>query len=78
LRDLVENVSAQQQRLYHLGAAKLSSSNLSRINEDKPHELYQSLFAALFKHCHSSIPGHGFRFKNELYLMDASTIDLCL
>ena len=78
LRDLVDNVSAQQQRLYHLGSAKLSRSNLSRINEDKPHELYQSLFAALLKRCQSVAPGHGFRFKNELYSMDASTIDLCL
>jgi len=78
LRDLVDNVSAQQQRLYHLGSAKLSRSNLSRINEDKPCELYQSLFAALLKRCQSAAPGHGFRFKNELYSMDASTIDLCL
>ena len=78
LRDLVDNVSAQQQRLYHLGSAKLSRSTLSRINEDKPHELYQCLFSALLKRCQSVAPGHGFRFKNELYSMDASTIDLCL
>lgn len=78
LRDLVDNVSAQQQRLYHLGSAKLSRSNLSRISESKPHELYQSLFAALLNRCQSTAPGHGFRFKNELYSMDASTIDLCL
>ena len=78
LRDLVDNMSAQQQRLYHLGSVKLSRSNLSRINEEKPHELYQSLFAALLKRCQCTAPGHGFRFKNELYSMDASTIDLCL
>ena len=78
LRDLVDSVSAQQQRLYHLGSAKLSCSNLSRINEDEPYELYQSLFAALPKRCQSAAPGHGFRFKNELDSMDASTIDLCL
>lgn len=78
LRDLVDNVSAQQQRLYHLGSAKLSRSNLSRINEDKPHELYKNLFATLLKRCQLTAPGHGFRFKNELYSMDASTIDLCL
>jgi putative transposase len=78
LRDLVDNVSAQQRRLYHLGSTKLSRSNLSRINEDKPHELYQALFEALLKRCQSIAPGHGFRFKNELYSMDATTIDLCL
>ena len=78
LRDLIDNVPAQQQRLYHLGAAKLSRSNLSRINEDKPHELYQELFTVLLKRCQTIAPGHGFRFKNELYSMDATTIDLCL
>ena len=44
LRDVIDNVGAQQQRLYHCGIAKLSRSNLSRINEDKPHQLYEELF----------------------------------
>lgn len=35
LRDIVENVSAQAHRFYHLGSAKLTRSNLSLINEDK-------------------------------------------
>ncbi len=35
LRDIVENVSAQAHRFYHLGSAKLTRSHLSRINEDK-------------------------------------------
>jgi len=78
LRDVVENVSAQQQRLYHLGAAKLSRSNLARINEGKSYQLYEALFGKLLKRCQSLAPGHGFRFKNELYSMDATTIDLCL
>jgi len=78
LRDVVDNASAQQARLYHCGAAKLSRSNLSRINEDKPYQLYEALFGKLLKRCQGCAPGHGFRFKNELYSMDASTIDLCL
>ncbi len=32
LRDIVDNLSAQSHRLYHLGSAKLSRSNLSRMN----------------------------------------------
>ncbi len=40
LRDIVENTFAQRHRLYHLGSVKLSRSNLSRINEDKPYTLY--------------------------------------
>ncbi len=51
LRDMIENISAQAHRLYHLGSAKLSRSNLSRINEDKPYTLYEALFSKLLKRC---------------------------
>ena len=78
LRDIVENMSAQAHRLYHLGSAKLSRSNLARINEDKPAALYEALFGKLLQRCQSIAPSHNFRFKNTLYSLDASTIDLCL
>jgi len=78
LRDMVENVSAQAHRLYHLGSAKLSRSNLSRINEDKPYTLYEALFGKLLRRCQGMAPGHPFRFKHPLYSLDASTLDLCL
>lgn len=78
LRDIIENTSAQAHRLYHLGSAKLSRSNLSRMNSDKPYALYEALFGKLLTRCQRTVPGHGFRFKNALYSLDASTIDLCL
>lgn len=78
LRDIVENVSAQAHRFYHLGSAKLTRSNLSRINEDKPYALYEALAGKLLNRCQGMAPGHKFRFKNPLYSLDASTIDLCL
>ena len=78
LRDMIENVSAQAHRLYHLGSAKLSRSNLSRINEDKPYTLYETLFGKLLRRCQGIIPGHPFRFNHPLYSLDASTLDLCL
>lgn len=78
LRDIVDNLCSQSHRLYHLGSAKLSRSNLSRINEDKPYVLYEALFGKLLSRCQAKAPGHDFRFKNPLYSLDASTIDLCL
>ncbi len=78
LRDIVENVSAQAHRLYHIGSVKLSRSNLSRINEDKPYALYEALFGKLLNRCQGTTPGHNFRFNHPLYSLDASTIDLCL
>jgi Transposase DDE domain/Domain of unknown function (DUF4372) len=78
LRDIVDNISAQAHRLYHLGSVKLSRSNLSRINEDKPSTLYEALFGKLLNRCQGLAPSHNFRFKNALYSLDASTLDLCL
>ena len=78
LRDIVENISAQAHRLYHLGSVKLSRSNLSRINNGKPYALYEELFGKLLSRCQGVVPGHCFRFSNPLYSLDASTIDLCL
>jgi len=51
---------------------------LSRINEKKPFSLYEALFGKLLTRCQNSAPAHRFRFKNKLYSLDASTIDLCL
>lgn len=78
LRDIIENMSAQSHRLYHLGCSKLSRSNLSRMNNDKPYQLYEALFGKLLSRCQTVAPRHSFRFKNPLYSLDASTIDLCL
>lgn len=78
LRDIVDNMSAQIHRLYHLGSTKLSRSNLSRINEDKPYTLYEALFGKLLARCQAVAPDHNFKFNNSLYSLDASTIDLCL
>ncbi len=77
LRDIVENLSAQAHRLYHLGSARLTRSNLSRMIESKPYALYEALSGKLLRRCQELTPGHGFRFKNPLYSLDASTIDLC-
>src|SRR5690554_7764342 len=71
-------MSAQMHRLYHLGSAKLSRSNLSRINEDKPYALYEALFGKLLTRCQGVAPGHAFKFKHPLYSLDASTINVCL
>ena len=78
LRDIVSNLSAQRHKIYHLGVGNVSRSSLSRVNENQPYELYEGLFNKLLSRCQGLAPRHGFRFKNKLYSLDASTIDLCL
>jgi len=78
LRDIVSNLSVQSRKLYHLGVTRVSRSSLARVNEQQPHALYEALFHKLLSRCQGLAPKHGFRFKNKLYSLDASTIDLCL
>ena len=78
LRDVVSNMAAQARKLYHLGIRSVSRSSLSRVNASQPYELYEALFAKLLARCQARAPKHPFKFKNKLYSLDASTIDLCL
>lgn len=78
LRDIQSNLEAQQQKLYHLGAKPIARSTLSRLNDQQPAELYESLFYKLLSRCKNQPSNHKFRFKNPLYSLDASAIDLSL
>ena len=78
LRDIESNLESQQEKLYHLGAKRIARSTLARLNEEQPSSLYQQLFTQLLKHCENSRGAHKFRFKNPLYSLDASHIDLSL
>ena len=78
LRDIVSNLSAQSRKLYHLGVGEVSRSSLARVNAEKPWELYEALFGRLLSRCRALAPGHSFRFKNPLYSLDSTVIDLCL
>ncbi len=77
-RDIQSNLESQRHKLYHLGAKPIPRSTLSRLNEKQPAELYEAIFKRLLARC-QGIPGkHPLRFKNPLYSLDASAIDLSL
>jgi len=78
LRDVVATLQAQGARLYHLGVKSVTRSSLARVNEQQPYTLYQALFGKLYAQTQALAPRHGFRFKNKLYSIDASLIDLSL
>lgn len=78
LRDIQSNLEAQRQKLYHLGAKPIPRSTLSRLNDHQPAELYEALFYKLLNRCKDLPSQHKFRFKNPLYSLDASAIDVSL
>jgi hypothetical protein len=78
LRDIQSNLEAQQDKLYHLGAKPIARTTLARLNEKQPADLYQALFYKLLNRCKAQSSKHKFRFKNPLYSLDASAIDLSL
>lgn len=78
LRDIQSNLESQQHKLYHVGAKPIARSMLARLDEQQPAALYDKVFSRLLGRC-QGLPGkHKFRFKNPLYSLDASAIDLSL
>jgi len=78
LRDIESSLRSQQHKLYHLGAKPIARTTLARLNEQQPAELYEAVFYKLLQRCSLRSNDHKFRFKNPLYSLDASVIDLSL
>lgn len=78
LRDIEANMNAHPGNHYHLGVRRIAKSSLARVNEKQPFTLYQALFETLVARCQSHSPRHRFRFKNPLYSLDSSLIELSL
>jgi hypothetical protein len=78
LRDIVTGLSAHAARWYHLGLTGIHKSTLADANGKRDYRIFEGLFYNLMGRCKTLTPKHKFRFKNPLYAIDASTIDLCL
>jgi Transposase DDE domain/Domain of unknown function (DUF4372) len=78
LRDLVSNIKAQGTRIYHLGMKPTSRATLARVNDRQPYDIYKEMFFQMLKRCQARAPKHQFKFKGKIYLLDATTIKLCL
>lgn len=78
LRDIEANMNAQSGSHYHLGVRRIAKSSLARVNEKQPFTLYEALFEKLVCRCKGHSPRHKFRFKNPLFSLDSSLIELSL
>ena len=77
LREITDGLRSCEGKLVHLGIEAPARSTLAYANERRPWEIYRDVFGALLGRCQALAPAHGFRFKNKLYSLDATTITLC-
>ena len=78
LRDIETSLKSQSTRWYHIGLKDIKRSTLSDANNRRDYRVYEDFFYTLLNRCKSITPKHRFRFKNPLYTLDATVIDLCL
>ena len=78
LRGIEAGLATQAKSLCHLGITPIHRSTLSYANEHRSHTLFKKIFFSMLSKCQPIAPKHKFRFKNALYSLDATVIDLCL
>jgi hypothetical protein len=81
LREVCMGLASCEAPLKHLGInATPKRSTLAYANENRPWELYQTVFGQLLEKCRAEWNARGgrkkFRFKNKLMSLDGSIIDL--
>ena len=78
LRGIETALQVTEKRNYHLGIKSIKRSTLAYANSNRSHEIYQDLFYSMVDKLLRKNRSHTFPFKNPLYSVDATTIDLCL
>lgn len=81
LRDIQTSFSAMSHKMYHLGIhSNVSRSNLSRVNNQRPSEIFRSLVILLMKEAKSLYREDKFdkTLDEVVYVLDSTYISLCL
>ena len=79
LREICGGLASVEGKLNHLGVGNAPArSTLSYANAHRPCTLFEEVFFQLLGRCKSIAAPKPFRFKNKLYSLDATVIDLCL
>ncbi len=78
LREIETSLHVHQAKWYHLGLKGVKRSTLSDAMSKRSHEIFEGVFYKLLEKCRSVTPKHKFRFKNPLFSLDSTVIDLCL
>ncbi len=78
LRDTIDSMNSQQRKLYHIGSQPLCRSTLSDANNKRDYRIYKDLFFTILGRVQQIAPKYKLKLTRKLYIMDSTTIDLCL
>lgn len=79
LREICGGLASCLGKVKHLGIDKAPNrSTLSYANEHRPWQLYQEIFYHLLGRCQELGAKKKFRFRNKLFSLDATLIELCV
>lgn len=78
LRGIETALDSIKNLLYHIGVKKIKRSTLSYANNNRPSGIYENVFNDLLAKILKMERKHKHRFRNPLFSVDATTIDLCL
>ena len=82
LRSIEQSMNNQRSSWYHMGITnterEIKRSTMAYANAHRNSNLFMALFEHLLGKAQTIENKHGFRFKNPLYSIDATIIDLCL
>jgi hypothetical protein len=77
LREIEYGLRSASGKLNHLGVDAPSRSTLSYANAHRTWRLFEDLFYVVLERCRSAQPGkHRMRFKNPLFSIDSTTVEL--
>lgn len=78
LRNTVETFNTHFRKHYHLGTTQLSRSTLSDANNKRDYRIYQDLYFLTLRRVQSIAPNYKLKLNRKFYILDSTTIDLCL
>jgi len=79
LREIIDGLACCEGKLRHLGLeASPKRSTLSYGNSRRPWQLFEALFYSILEVARASAPAKRLRFKNKLFSLDATVVELCL
>lgn len=76
LRDIQHPLNLEKSNLQFFSLPEIKKSTLADANNKKNYKIFEDLFYEMLQKTIELTPNHKFKFKNPLYSIDSSTIDL--